>query len=233
MTQESNNLTQQLPTVVEPTEIKQVVINSLNNESTSLLKKNKLFIYIGIAVLVLGIILYYFYKKNKKEIKVSVVSQPKHILQDSKPGDHYIIDANGRPIKIEKLSNAEYNNEFNLNNNLGSIGLVKQINSQNQQILKRPTILPKQKIIHPNSQNSEISENNINLEDKISNETTSENIHNESNEDANISESDNDMVDEISRIQTNEDSNIVQHNLTNSELSEIHRKLEMMNQMNQ
>ena len=43
------------------------------------------------------------------------------------------------------------------------------------------------------------------------------------------SESESDINDKISRIQANEDDNVTQHNLTNSELEEINKKLAMMN----
>jgi len=37
---------------------------------------------------------------------------------------------------------------------------------------------------------------------------------------------------DLSRIHANEDENVAQHNLTNSELAEINNKIEMMNSQN-
>ena len=75
-----------------------------------LLKKfteNKMYLYITITVIVLGIVLYYFYKKSKKELKC-VNDKPQLALPKQKSDEYFVLDENGNPVKVsESFSNQQ------------------------------------------------------------------------------------------------------------------------------
>lgn len=234
----------------------------------NLIKKftdNKLYIYIGISVLVLAFVLYYFYIKNKKETTTInnnkiVVSQPvtdpnfvqipKNLLN---PGDYFMVDPSGRPVKVSnnlpthnqhQLPQPDNNLDMRtpqmkmfdnlqlqpsmmkqvqkpdlLNSHQTTDKTVQSLNSMNLNNIKKqiqvPVEKPKPKIKHPN-EDDDIVIPNINSKSETESDASSES----------------DINDQISRIQANEDDNVAQHNLTNSELDEINKKLAMMNTMN-
>lgn len=166
---------------------------------------NKTYIGIGIAVIILGAVVYYFFIKNKKAIvketnqniklelpKNQKVVEPLNNLSQ----DYFVLDANGNPVRVSSglpipLQQPSTNELMMLQKQLQEKKLYEQ------QMLAQSQTITKQKLEHPPTMESE----------------------------ENLSE-------ELNRIKANEDQNIAELNLTNSELAEITKKLEMMNSDN-
>lgn len=190
----------------------------------SILKKisnNKMYIYIGIAIIVLGVVLYYFFIKNKKEtmcdtdknnnLTLQPQSQYHQSIQSNQvenntfnpnplDQEYYVLDTNGNPVKV-------YGSLPTMNQQLETIPIPNQHPSQ-QDI----QMLQKQMIEQPLRRHPDQVKTIIKLEhpnDTSVNENTN-----------------NDLNNELTRIQDNENENIAEHNLTKSELAEINKKLE-------
>ncbi len=212
-------------------------------------EENKMYFYIGIAVIVLGIVLYYFYMKNKKEIKSNSKNQPKLELptkpqvQPTEPvntnasvpeisGDGYwVMDAQGNPVKVSGM----YGNQ------LAPLPVPKQTPSPaeiamlqkqmlEQQIMQQQ--LRQQELMQQQMMQQQMMQQQMAAQQKKPQPKKNQKIaHPEDSEDDNINSDDINV--ELARIKANEDENVAQHDLTNSELAEITKKLESMgNQLN-
>lgn len=152
----------------------QSTINKITN--------NKKYLYIGITVIILGCVLYYLYKKNKKENMKNIN------LGELNNQEYFVLDSNGNPKKV-----ALVNQQLPIQTQQPSQQEIMML--QKQMMEKQQQTRPKIKLEHPKTDNQESE----------------------------------DINDELARIQANEDENVTVHNLTNSELAEINKKLEMMN----
>jgi len=190
-------------------------INSLGQDlhidkpSESIFKKisdNKIYIYISIGIIVLGLVVYYFYIKNKKsqlalsdqpsQLKVSETLQPQE-------QEYYLFDKNGNPVKVSR-------------NISGNVSII------NQQPSQQEIMIQKQMMEQQMRQQQDIAHFNTNAQMQDKPKIKLEHPSNDS-------DSDNDINVELTRIKANENENIAEHNLTHSELEEINKKLEMMN----
>jgi peptidoglycan hydrolase CwlO-like protein len=173
--------TQQVSTANSPT-----IADGLFQPIIKKLTENKLYLYIGIAVIVLGLVLYYLYYRNKNETSKPPANM--HVTFNPATQDYYVVDANGVPVKVHAQPSE-----------LAPIPITQQQPSAKEVHMLR-------KLQHPNENekddaNGKCDEVQVDLED----------------------------IDvEISRIHENEDKNIAEHNLTNSELAEINRKIDQM-----
>jgi len=202
MGSENKEITLEQPTgtVVKTTEKSNGLISNLLKKFT----ENKIYLYVAIGIIVLGIVAFYYFKKCKKDVKNKSIL-PK---QSNAPfiglnnEDHFILDANGNPVKVT-----------------GSF--------QNQTLplpLPLPLPIPKQQPSQKDVQmlQKQMHEKQMMQQQKIVVNKKTKLQHPES-----------EMSDEIEidldDIEENEDENVAQHNLTNSELAEINKKIEMMN----
>lgn len=207
-------------------------------------EENKMYFYIGIAVIVLGIVLYYFYMKNKKEIKSNSTNQPKLELptkpqvQPIEPantnasvqqisGDGYwVMDAQGNPVKVSGM----YGNQ------LAPLPVPKQTPSPAEIAMLQKQMLEQQmleqQIMQQQIMQQQLIQQQMAAQQKKPQLKKNQKIaHPEDSEDDNINSDDINV--ELARIKANEDENVAQHDLTNSELAEITKKLESMgNQLN-
>ena len=234
MAEESGNINVDITQNAVPTaENNSGIIDNLMKK----ISDNKIYIYIGVAVVVLGVVLYYFYIKNKKETMTNTNKNEEPLPQLSNPniennmglpinvnpGDHFVIDPNGRPVKVTPnvpgalmMNNPEMMikrqqqimQQQNMQPPMNIEILKQQIEQQNQ---PRQVTKPRPKLRHP-SNDSDVEQVRIPQPDN--------------------DDSDQAINMEIARIQSNEDDNVAEHNLTHSELAEINKKVEMMNSNN-
>lgn len=140
------------------------------------LSENKTYIYIGIAVVLLGFVLYYFYSRTKKELGKKN-TQPNSEIASQNKKTHL------QPLEIPQQSPSS--NEINL---LHEQMLQHQLAEQ-----KNKKQSSQKKLIHPNDT-----------------DTTTY------------------TEDELARINSNENLNVSQHNLTKEELENIASQIEFM-----
>jgi len=224
--------------------------------------ENKMYVYIGIAVIVLGIVLYYFYIKNKKETKgktdykpVLELPQPKaqtqaqpepnapenyNSVQEISADGYWVMDAQGRPVKVSGAFP-----QVGLPNQIAPLPIPKQapsaaeIKMLQQQMLEQQLL--EQQMIQQQLMQQQLDQQRLELQQieqhkrKLAEQKAAQAkaqakkpqpklSHPEDSENA---ESD-DIDVELARIKANEDDNVAQHDLTNSELAEITKKLEII-----
>lgn len=203
---------------------------------TKKFSENKMYVYIGVAVIVLGIVLYYFYIKNRKETKAKSDNKPKLDLpqlptKQVQPNDqlqelaqvpeisgdgYWVIDAQGRPVKVSggfpQMMPPQIA-PLPVPKQAPSAGEIKMLQKQmlEQQLFQQQMLEQQRRLV--TEQKAQPSRK---TQQKIKHPEESEN-----------SES-NDINVELARIKASEDENVAQHNLTNSELAEITKKLEIM-----
>ena len=229
--------------------------------------ENKMYICIGVAVLVLGAVLYYFYIKNKRETKAKTqpenkkldlplpqpeqnqqIPQIPQIPQISQvypqvklaqaqaravarglapvpeiSGDEYwVMDANGRPVKVsgsfpQMLQSQSQMAPLPVPKQAPSAAEIKMLQQQmleqqmaEQQLEFKKRLASEQKQAQKNTKPVKKTQKKIKHPEDSENSVT---------DDINI---------ELARIKANEDDIVAQHDLTNSELNEITKKLEIM-----
>ena len=124
----------------------------------------------------------------------------------TKPQEQFTIDSNGNPVKEFNKSVESFNSQMN-----------------NMPVLPLPKLVQELPLPKP-IQELHMQQNKIKLEHPADSDTL-DNYENSSSDNTSNN-------DDFEQIQSNENINIAQHNLTNSELEEINRKLEMMDSMN-
>lgn len=199
----------------------------IDKPSESIFKKisdNKMYIYISIGVIGLGLIVYYFFIKNKKfqlalsdqssQLKVSETTQPQE-------QEYYLFDKNGNPVKVSR--NVSGNISI-INQPLAQIPIPNQQPSQQEIIMIQKQMMEKTLMEQQMRQAQDIARFNANAQMQGKSKMRLEHPSNDSD-----SDNDNDINIELARIKANENENIAEHNLTHSELEEINKKLEMMN----
>ena len=210
--------------------------------------ENKMYVYIGIAVIVLGVVLYYFYIKNKKETKEKSSTKPVLELPKAQPepksqennnpvpeisGDGYwVMDAQGRPVKVSgAFQQVGQPNQIAplplpIPKQVPSAAEIKMLQQQmlEQQMLQQQMM--QQQMLQQQLEQQQMEQHKRKLAEQKaqSKKHQSKLSHPEDSENA---ESD-DINVELARIKANEDDNVAQHELTNSELAEITKKLETM-----
>lgn len=220
-----------------------VVESKQTNSFIQIFKKifseNKMYIYIGIAVVVLAIVLYYFYSKNKKETKpiaqtqqnaqpVANQNNQEQVTVPQISGDDYwVLDAQGNPVKVSGMMQGMMQQPGP--NQLAPLPIPKQTPSMaeiqmlqkqmlDQQMMQQQ-ILQQQMEQHQANQANQANKKIQKIHHPID-PADSENMENQANSD--------DINVELARIKANEDDNVAQHDLTNSELAEITEKLKSM-----
>ncbi len=228
----------------------------------SIIKKfteNKMYIYIGIAVIVLGVVLYYFFIKNKKETMAQTDKKPRLALPKSNndgsgqpqtqtqtqpkasevPGpfnpmgqEYYVLDNNGNPVKVS-------GNFPMVNQPLPPLPLPNQQPSQQEIMMLQKQMMEKkmmeQQMMEQQMMEQQMREAQLQAQAQAQAKKQSQQkikLEHPTNEEA-THHSENDIDIELARIRANEDENVAEHNLTHSELAEINKKLEMMNSNNQ
>ena len=205
--------------------------------------ENKMYVYIGIAVIILGVVLYYFYVRNKKETKKSDNKPVLELPKQEKPnvtekpdnynqvpqisGDEYwVMDANGKPVKVSGAFGQ-----------VAPLPIPKQapsaaeIKMLQQQMLEQQMI--QQQMMHQQMMQEQFEREQREQHQRQLAEKKAANANKKPHkkithpEDSEAKESD-DIDVELARIKANEDENVAQHDLTNSELAEIKNKLEIM-----
>jgi hypothetical protein len=205
----------------------------------NLIKKifeNKLYRYIAISIVILAIVAFIYFKKSKKQIKPANKNQqvlpiPKQNNESSLFGsneDHFILDTNGNPVKIT----------VPLTNQPIPLPIPKQQPSQQDILMLQKQMQEKQmqqqmhhqQMHHQQMHHQQMHHQQMHHQQRMhQNEGGSR--HKLQHPESEINMSDNIDVD-LEKIQENEDENVAQHNLTNSELAEINKKIEMMNSQN-
>lgn len=169
----------------------------------NLLKKfteNKMYMYIAIGIIVLAVVAFYYFKKCKKDVK------------------------NKNQLPLPKQSNAPstgLNNEdhYILDTNGNPVKVTGVFSNQ---LLPLP--IPKQQ---PSQKDVQM------LQKQMYEKQMMQQQQNVELQKPKLQHPESEMSDEIEidldDIEENEDENVAQHNLTNSELAEINKKIEMMN----
>lgn len=181
--------------------------NGLINNLLKKFTENKMYMYIAIGIIVLAVVAFYYFKKCKKDVKNNNKNQlpvPKQNNASStglNNDDHFIIDANGNPVKVTG----------SFSNQLLPLPIPKQQPSQKDVQMLQKQMYEKQMMQQQNvaSQKPKLQHPESEMSDNI--------------------EIDLDDIQENENEYENEDENVAQHNLTNSELAEINKKIEMMN----
>jgi|LauGreDrversion4_2_1035121.scaffolds.fasta_scaffold402496_2 cell division protein FtsN len=203
--------------------------------------ENKMYVYIGIAVIVLAVVLYYFYIKNKKETKQKtdsnpVLELPKPKQQQAQPNDlnnqyaqvpqisgdeYWVMDAQGKPVKVSGSFGSQ----------IAPLPVPKQapsaaeIKMLQQQMLEQQMMQQQMMQQQMEQEQRQLVEQNTKQVKQSKKPQPQQKLKHP--EDSDKSESD-DIDVELARIKANEDENVAQHDLTNSELAEITKKLEIM-----
>lgn len=196
-------------TIVQTTEQSNGLISNLLKKFT----ENKMYIYIAIGIVILAVVAFYYLKKCKKDVnnsnKNTLLPIPKQNYESSITGlnndDHFILDANGNPVKITG----------SFSNQLLPLPIPKQQPSQQDVQMLQKQMYEKQLMQQQMLQNQMMQQQHSGGQKQKLQHPESE-----------VS----DEIDvDLDDIQENEDENVAQHNLTNSELAEINKKIEMMN----
>lgn len=255
-------------TISSAIELANNVIDSNPVESyMNIIKKtfyeNKMYFYIGIVILVLGVVLFYFYMKNKKEtqsenkpkldlpkqnqtngqINEQINGQTNDLTNSQTNsqtngqvpqinGDEYwVLDSNGNPIKVSgKFQQNGITNQLAplpIPKQTPSAAEIKMLQQQmiEQQLLEQQMEYQRRLLF----EQQQAKQNKQTNQTKQPNQQTKHVLTHPEDSDEVVS----DNIDlELARIKANEDENVAQHDLTNSELAEISKKLELMgNQM--
>jgi len=185
----------------------------------NLLKKfteNKNYKYIAIGIIILALAALYYYKKCKKESKTNqnknqmpVKQNNESVLSGLNNNDHFILDSNGNPVKVTGT----------FPNQPLPLPIPKQQPSQQD-------IQMLQKQMYEKQMQQQMMQQQMMQQQMMQQQ-------NSVGQRPKLQHPDNDMSDhidmELERIQENENENVAQHNLTNSELAEINNKIEAMN----
>jgi hypothetical protein len=204
------------------------------------LTDNKIYIYICGAVVLLGIILYYLYVKNKKNVLTNNVcpltsnvenktNKIPVVLNPSKQ-EYYVLDENSNPVKISG-NFLNLNQEESEQQPSNQLKVPLQQPSQNDIMMLQKQMMEKQRELELQAkQNATVKQaqiNRVQMEQKINNDNVEHYENNESEESED--DIDIDAEFELSRIKSNEKNNMAKYDLTQSELEEIKTKLENMN----
>lgn len=212
----SNNL----PEVGANNVVNSIEPSGLFSDIAKKISDNKIVIYIAIGVVILGIAVYFLYFKNKKETMNSNKNESKSNIQSNDKSDLYVLDSNGVPTKIpdpksNKIEPLPIPNQQPSQQEIEM--LQKQMLEKQQQ--QQMMMLQQQQMLAQQQQQQMLAQqqqqNRIKLQHPVEMDETP---------------ASDELNAELARIQSNEDENVAQHNLTNSELAEINHKLEMMNQ---
>jgi len=246
-------------------------VDSFMSIVTKKFSENKMYVYIGIAVIVLGIVLYYFYIKNKKETKAKPDNKPKLELpepvakQAVEPSgnnnqtayatvpeissdEYWVMDAQGRPVKVSGGGGGGFQQTqiapLPIPNQAPSAGeikmlqqqMVQQQHMQQQHMQQQQMQQQQQQQQHMQQQMQQQIEHQkrLSAEHKASQQNiksskkSQQKIKHPEESEADLEDESDDINVELARINAIEDDNVAQHNLTNSELAEITKKLEIM-----
>jgi hypothetical protein len=187
--------------IVQTTEKSKGLINDLLKKFT----ENKMYMYIAIGIVILAVVAFYYFKKCKKDVKSGNKNQlpiPKQ-NESSKTAlnndDHFILDSNGNPVKVTG----------SLSNQLLPLPIPKQQPSQHDV-----------QMLHKQMYEKQMQQQMMQEQSSGGQKPKLQHPESEMSEDIDV---------DLDDIQDEEDENVAQHNLTNSELAEINKKIEMMN----
>jgi hypothetical protein len=174
---------------------------------------------------ILFILAIYLTLKSKKDLKSTnknqpLLPQPKKNNESSLSGlnneDRFILDSNGNPVKVSE------------SNHLLPLPIPKQQPSQQDIQMLQKQMQEKQmqeQMMHQQMMHQQMMHQQMMHQQMMQQQNNSRPKLQHPESDLNMS--DNIDVD-LAKIQANEDENVAQHNLTNSELAEINNKIEMM-----
>lgn len=221
----------------------------------SILKKisdNKMYIYIGIIVIILGLVLHYFFNKNKKETMGDTSKQFQLALPtqynvseplNSHNQEYYVLDNNGNPIKVSGSFPT-------INQPVHPLHVPLQQPSQQDVMMLQKQMMEKmggqptreeqmrEQHMHEQHMREQMHEQHMReqmheqpMREQMGGQHRSKMIleHPSNDETVNVDSDDEEVDVDLARVKANEDVNIAEHNLTHSELAEINKKLEMMN----
>jgi LPXTG-motif cell wall-anchored protein len=212
--------TTNVPTITTNLPTNQNSTGFINN----LLKKfteNKNYKYIAIGIIILALAALYYYKKCKKESKTNQNKNQMPVKQNNESAltglnnnDHFILDSNGNPVKVTGT----------FPNQPLPLPIPKQQPSQQD-------IQMLQKQMYEKQMQQQMMQQQMMQQQMMQQQMMQQ--QNSVGPRPKLQHPDNDMSDhidmELERIQENENENVAQHNLTNSELAEINNKIEAMN----
>ena len=185
-------------------------------------EENRLYVYIGIGVIVLGIVLYYFYVNNKQETNIQKKTEvtPQTILEMMQNMPLPMVQQILQQIPPQLLHETLQMQQQLMQQQMQQQQMPQQMSQHTpqqapqqtpqqtpqqmqqqapQQI--KPTKKSRGKLQHPNMK-PELNTNHINNLD--------------------------DVDVEVARAQLNENENVAEYNLTNSEVQDIHNKLDKL-----
>jgi hypothetical protein len=178
------------------------------------ISNNKIYIYIGIVVIILGLVLYYVFIKNKKE---TTQHKPRdgHGSLNPTGQEYFVLDNNGNPVKVS-------GNFPVMNQGLDPLPVPTQQPSQ------REIMMLKQQMHEHQMHEQQMHEQQMHEQQMHEHQNKPKiKLEHPSNEES-ANDTDTDINMELERVKANENKNIAEHNLTNSELAEINKKLEML-----
>ena len=209
---------------LQPNMTNEKIVEQSKGFIQNLIKKiseNKIYQYIAICILILVVVAFFYFKKSKKEIKPINKNQPALPKQNNEPSlsglnneDHFILDANGNPMKVSG----------SFSNQLLPLPIPKQQPSQQDIQMLQKQMQEKQM--------QEYMQQQMMQQQMMQQQMMQQQMMQQNNSRPKLQHPESDMSDNIdvdlAKIQDNEDENVAQHNLTNSELAEINNKIEMM-----
>jgi hypothetical protein len=213
---------------LQPTDTSDKTIEQSKGFIKNIIKKiseNKMYQYIAIGILILVVVAFFYFKKSKKDLKSTnknqpLLPQPKKNNESSLSGlnneDRFILDSNGNPVKVSE------------SNHLLPLPIPKQQPSQQDIQMLQKQMQEKQmqeQMMHQQMMHQQMMHQQMMHQQMMQQQNNSRPKLQHPESDLNMS--DNIDVD-LAKIQANEDENVAQHNLTNSELAEINNKIEMM-----
>ena len=190
-------------------------------------EENRLYVYIGIGVVVLGIVLYYFYVKNKQETNIQKKTgvTPQTILEMMQnmplPMVQQILQQIPPQLLHETLQMHQQLMQQQMQQQAPQQMQQQQMQQPMQQQMQQPMQQPMQQqpMYQQASQQTKPTK-------KSRSKLQHPNMKPELNTD-NINNLD-DVDVEVARAQLNENENVAEYNLTNSEVQDIHNKLDKL-----
>jgi len=220
---------------LEPSVATEKIVEKSKGFIQDLIKKiseNKMYQYIAIGIIILVVVAFFYFKKSKKDMK-PVNKNQQALPKQNEPSavglnneDHFILDANGNPVKVTGLSNQLL--PLPIPKQQPSQQDIQMLQKQMQEKQMQERMMQEQmmqqqmrqeQMMHQQMMHQQMMQQQNNSRPKLQHPESEMNM------------SENIDVD-LSRIHANEDENVAQHNLTNSELAEINNKIEMMNSQN-
>jgi len=193
-------------------------------------KSYKLYIMVGVVIVILGFAIFYFYNKNKQIMKKNKNKNNDKLYKLNENGDVQILDTPSNKSALEKIAADNYDadlellkahqqmqmqqqKEMQMQQQQQQMQMQMQMQQQQQMQHKQKETHQKVKLVHPQRKD----------------EASSDSLESESETDTDSGSDSNNTSD----MSLHENDNVDQHNLTNDDMIEINKSLEMLQrQMN-